>query len=203
MTSVGARGLPPGGLLLGRPSTGRSGSGGSPGMPVARRRLSSLVEDVVEGHERLDAARGGEPVNDQRLQVRHPLRLPDVVGQAHQQVLDGRAGCRPRAVGAGEPRQPLGHATLEDPAWAAIARQHVAAMGLAGYPWVAVRHGVDHVHVVAGRVNATGGCGATARTTPGRCGRCGPSSASTAWSSSTSHAGRYGGAPGSRAQSRA
>jgi relaxase-like protein len=45
---------------------------------------------------------------------------------------------------------------LDDARWAAIARQHITAMGLAGHPWVAVRHGSDHVHIVACRVNATG-----------------------------------------------
>jgi hypothetical protein len=45
---------------------------------------------------------------------------------------------------------------LDDAVWAAVARLHVAAMGLGGHPWVALRHGVDHVHVVAGRVNAYG-----------------------------------------------
>jgi hypothetical protein len=45
---------------------------------------------------------------------------------------------------------------LDDVVWAAIARQHVAAMGLGGHPWVVLRHGVGHVHVVVGRVNAYG-----------------------------------------------
>jgi hypothetical protein len=45
---------------------------------------------------------------------------------------------------------------LDDTRWAAIAAQHIAAMGLAGHPWVAVRHGDDHVHIVACRVDAHG-----------------------------------------------
>jgi hypothetical protein len=45
---------------------------------------------------------------------------------------------------------------LSDARWAAIAQQHIAAMGLAEHPWVAVRHGPDHVHIVAGRVNGYG-----------------------------------------------
>jgi hypothetical protein len=45
---------------------------------------------------------------------------------------------------------------LDDNQWAAIAAQHVEAMGLAGHPWVAVRHGDDHVHIVACRVDAHG-----------------------------------------------
>jgi hypothetical protein len=45
---------------------------------------------------------------------------------------------------------------LDDARWAAIAAQHIEAMGLAGHPWVAVRHGDDHVHIVACRVDAHG-----------------------------------------------
>jgi MobA/VirD2-like, nuclease domain len=45
---------------------------------------------------------------------------------------------------------------LDDARWAAIAAQHIAAMGLAGHPWVAVRHGDDHLHIVACRVDAGG-----------------------------------------------
>jgi len=45
---------------------------------------------------------------------------------------------------------------LDDPAWAAVAGEFVAALGLARHPWVAVRHGGRHVHVLAGRVNAFG-----------------------------------------------
>jgi len=45
---------------------------------------------------------------------------------------------------------------LDDARWAAIAAQHIAAMGLSGHPWVAVRHGPDHVHIVACRVDPAG-----------------------------------------------
>lgn len=46
--------------------------------------------------------------------------------------------------------------TLTDAEWGAIAQQHVTAMGLAEHPWVAVRHGDDHVHIVACRVDGDG-----------------------------------------------
>jgi hypothetical protein len=45
---------------------------------------------------------------------------------------------------------------LDDATWAAIAAQHITAMGLQHHPWVAVRHGADHVHIVASRVDAHG-----------------------------------------------
>jgi hypothetical protein len=45
---------------------------------------------------------------------------------------------------------------LDEARWAAIAGELVAALGLARHPWVAVRHGGTHVHVLAGRVNAYG-----------------------------------------------
>lgn len=43
---------------------------------------------------------------------------------------------------------------LGDARWAAIAGQFVAALGLARHPWVAVRRGGTHVHILTGRVNA-------------------------------------------------
>lgn len=46
--------------------------------------------------------------------------------------------------------------TLPDSRWAAIAAAHITAMGLDGWPWVAVRHGDDHVHLVVSRVDAAG-----------------------------------------------
>lgn len=53
--------------------------------------------------------------------------------------------CSPR----GSPEDPV----LPDSQWAAIAQEHITAMGLAEHPWVAVRHGDDHIHIVACRVN--------------------------------------------------
>ncbi|SBT69312.1 Relaxase/Mobilisation nuclease domain-containing protein [Micromonospora sediminicola] len=50
------------------------------------------------------------------------------------------------------PQDPL----LDDNQWAAIAAQHIETMGLAGHPWVAVRHGDDHIHIVACRIDAHG-----------------------------------------------
>jgi hypothetical protein len=45
---------------------------------------------------------------------------------------------------------------LDDASWAAIGCAFVAVVGLDRHPWVAVRHGGNHVHVLAGRVNAYG-----------------------------------------------
>ena len=45
---------------------------------------------------------------------------------------------------------------LDDEQWGRIAREHITAMGLAEHPWVAVRHGDDHVHIVASRVDGHG-----------------------------------------------
>jgi Relaxase/Mobilisation nuclease domain len=45
---------------------------------------------------------------------------------------------------------------LTDEQWARIAGEHITAMGLTGHPWVAVRHGDDHVHIVACRVDGSG-----------------------------------------------
>lgn len=45
---------------------------------------------------------------------------------------------------------------LDDAQWGDIAREHVEALGLSEHPWVAVRHGDDHVHIVASRVDGRG-----------------------------------------------
>lgn len=45
---------------------------------------------------------------------------------------------------------------LSDAEWGRIAHKHVERMGLAEHPWVAVRHGEDHVHIVASRVDGEG-----------------------------------------------
>jgi len=45
---------------------------------------------------------------------------------------------------------------LGDPGWAMVAGELVAALGLARHPCVAVRHGGNDVHVLAGRVDAYG-----------------------------------------------
>lgn len=37
--------------------------------------------------------------------------------------------------------------------WAAIAQEFAEGMGFADYPWVAVKHGPDHIHVVVSRVH--------------------------------------------------
>lgn len=42
---------------------------------------------------------------------------------------------------------------MGDEKWSRLARDHVEQMGLQDHPWVAVRHGDDHVHIVASRVN--------------------------------------------------
>ncbi|MFE3907205.1 relaxase/mobilization nuclease domain-containing protein [Streptomyces sp. NPDC059153] len=45
---------------------------------------------------------------------------------------------------------------LPDAQWAAIADKFVAEMGFASAPWVAVRHGDDHIHLTVSRVDWSG-----------------------------------------------
>ncbi|MEU3978430.1 relaxase/mobilization nuclease domain-containing protein [Streptomyces bacillaris] len=45
---------------------------------------------------------------------------------------------------------------LPDAQWATIATDFIAAMGFGGAPWVAVRHGDDHIHLTVSRVDWTG-----------------------------------------------
>lgn len=45
---------------------------------------------------------------------------------------------------------------LRDEQWCEIAQRHGEAMGWADHPWVVVRHGEDHVHVVVSRVDFEG-----------------------------------------------
>lgn len=45
---------------------------------------------------------------------------------------------------------------MDDREWADIASHFMDEMGVGEHPWVAVRHGKDHVHVVVSRVSDTG-----------------------------------------------
>lgn len=49
-----------------------------------------------------------------------------------------------------------GDPVLTDAQWRDIAQTHAKTMGWGGYPWVMVRHGEDHVHVVVSRVDYDG-----------------------------------------------
>ncbi|GAB2903753.1 relaxase/mobilization nuclease domain-containing protein [Neomicrococcus lactis] len=46
--------------------------------------------------------------------------------------------------------------TLSDATWADIGQSFAEDMGFDGHPWVMVRHGHDHVHLVVSRVGDTG-----------------------------------------------
>ena len=46
--------------------------------------------------------------------------------------------------------------TLSDAKWADIGQSFAEDMGFDGHPWVMVRHGDDHVHLVVSRVSDTG-----------------------------------------------
>ncbi|MFD8417540.1 relaxase/mobilization nuclease domain-containing protein [Streptomyces sp. NPDC059650] len=45
---------------------------------------------------------------------------------------------------------------LPDGQWGRIAEDFIASMGFAGAPWVAVRHGDDHIHLTVSRVDWSG-----------------------------------------------
>lgn len=45
---------------------------------------------------------------------------------------------------------------LPDAQWSAIATEFITAMGFDGTPWVAVRHGDDHIHLTVSRVDWSG-----------------------------------------------
>jgi len=49
-----------------------------------------------------------------------------------------------------------GDRVMGDREWADIASRFMEEMGVGDHPWVAVRHGKDHVHVVVSRVSDTG-----------------------------------------------
>lgn len=46
--------------------------------------------------------------------------------------------------------------TLSDATWADMGQSFAEDMGFDGHPWVMVRHGHDHVHIVVSRVSDTG-----------------------------------------------
>ncbi len=76
-------------------------------------------------------------------------------------------------------RLPAKDRTLSDAEWRDVAQEMGERMGWAENPWVMVRHGQDHVHVVVSRAPWTASCG-MAVTTFGRLRRPGRAS-SSAW----------------------
>jgi len=54
-------------------------------------------------------------------------------------------------------RSAPGDRVMGDAEWADAAQGFATSMGFAEHPWVAVRHGADHVHVVVSRVDHAGG----------------------------------------------
>ena len=53
-------------------------------------------------------------------------------------------------------RNPEADRVLSDQEWARVGQDFAEAMGFADHPWVAVRHGGDHVHLVLSRVGFDG-----------------------------------------------
>ncbi len=53
-------------------------------------------------------------------------------------------------------RSAPGDRVLSDREWSDAAQGFATSMGFDGHPWVAVRHGADHVHVVVSRVDHAG-----------------------------------------------
>ena len=74
-------------------------------------------------------------------------------------LLREAAGTRPeiaRPVWHVSLRNPATDRTLSDAEWADAGQGFAQAMGLEEHPWVMVRHGQDHVHLVASRVGFDG-----------------------------------------------
>jgi len=86
----------------------------------------------------LEPRSSGEWVAEMRAAI---TRRPDITRPVWQASLRSAPGDR----------------VLSDGEWADAAQGFATQMGFADHPWVAVRHGADHVHVVVSRVDHTGG----------------------------------------------
>jgi len=86
----------------------------------------------------LEARSGVEWVAEMRAAI---TRRPDITRPVWQASLRSAPGDR----------------VLADAEWADAAQGFATSMGFAEHPWVAVRHGEHHVHVVVSRVDHTGG----------------------------------------------
>lgn len=87
------------------------------------------------------------------------FREGDTRGADWAKLLRESASTRP------EIRKPIWHVSLRnrpddrslsDAEWAAAAQSFAEQMGFAEHPWVAVRHGEDHIHLVTSRVRPDG-----------------------------------------------
>lgn len=85
----------------------------------------------------LEPRAAGEWVGEMRAAI---ARRPDIVRPVWQASLRSAPGDR----------------VMGDAEWADAAQGFATSMGFAEHPWVAVRHGADHVHVVVSRVDHTG-----------------------------------------------
>ncbi len=85
----------------------------------------------------LEPRASGEWVAEMRAAI---SRRPDITRPVWQASLRSAPG--DRVMGDGE--------------WADAAQGFAAGMGFAEHPWVAVRHGADHVHLVVSRVDHAG-----------------------------------------------
>jgi len=86
----------------------------------------------------LEARASGEWVAEMRAAT---IRRPDITRPVWQASLRSAPGDR----------------VLGDAEWADAAQGFATGMGFAEHPWVAVRHGEHHVHVVVSRVDHAGG----------------------------------------------
>jgi hypothetical protein len=83
----------------------------------------------------------------------------DRLGTRWAQDLRAAQGTRPEiknAIWQTSLRSAPGDRRLSDAEWADAGQTFAEQMGFAEHPWVMVRHGEDHVHIVTSRVSETG-----------------------------------------------
>jgi len=87
-----------------------------------------------------------------------PVLEPRASGEwvAEMRAAIGRRPDITRPVWQASLRSAPGDRVMSDVEWADAAQGFATSMGFAEHPWVAVRHGADHVHVVVSRVDHTG-----------------------------------------------
>ncbi len=117
-------------------------------------RIGAYLHGPGRAEEHVYAGRLGGAVIAGTVPVLEPRASSEWVGEMRAAITRRPDITRP--VWQASLRSAPGDRVLGDAEWADAAQGFATSMGFADHPWVAVRHGPDHVHVVVSRVDHAG-----------------------------------------------
>ena len=117
-------------------------------------RIGAYLHGPGRAEEHVYEGRLGGAVIAGTVPVLEPRAAGEWVGEMRAAI--ARRADITRPVWQASLRSAPGDRAMSDGEWADAAQGFAMSMGFAGHPWVAVRHGADHVHVVVSRVDHAG-----------------------------------------------